>query len=31
MIDAMTAILTGEGFREHTRQQPGQIHAEKWW
>jgi ferredoxin--NADP+ reductase len=31
MIDAMTAILTSEGFREHTRQQPGQIHAEKWW
>lgn len=31
MIDSMTAILTAEGFRERTRHQPGQIHAEKWW
>ncbi len=31
MIDAMTSILVSEGFAEHTRQQPGQIHVEKWW
>ncbi len=31
MVDAMTAILSTEGFREHTRQQPGEIHVEKYW
>ncbi len=31
MVDGMTAILAGEGFREHSRMQPGQIHAEKFW
>ncbi len=31
MVDAMTAILTGEGFREHSRSRPGEIHVEKFW
>ncbi len=31
MVDAMTAILTSEGFREHSRARPGEIHAEKFW
>ncbi len=31
MVDGMTAILAAEGFREHSRLQPGQIHAEKFW
>ena len=31
MIDAMVRILEAEGFREHTRLVPGQIHYEKYW
>ena len=31
MIDAMVKILEGDGFREHTRLVPGQIHYEKYW
>jgi ferredoxin--NADP+ reductase len=31
MIDDMTAILTAEGFCEHTRQRPGEIHIERYW
>jgi ferredoxin--NADP+ reductase len=31
MIADMTAILTGEGFREHSRRTPGEIHTEKYW
>jgi ferredoxin--NADP+ reductase len=31
MIDTMVRILEGEGFREHTRLVPGQIHYEKYW
>jgi ferredoxin--NADP+ reductase len=31
MVDGMTAILGAEGFREHSRATPGQIHAEKFW
>jgi ferredoxin--NADP+ reductase len=31
MIDAMSAILAAEGFREHTPQQPGELHVEKYW
>ena len=31
MIDAMTALLASEGFREHTRGRPGEIHVEKYW
>ena len=31
MIEAMLEVLQGEGFVEHTRNQPGQIHLEKYW
>ncbi len=31
MIADMTEILTAEGFHEHTRQRPGEIHVEKYW
>jgi ferredoxin/flavodoxin---NADP+ reductase len=31
MIEDLTRILTAEGFREHSRQRPGEIHAEKYW
>jgi len=31
MVEAMMAILQGEGFREHTRKEPGQVHFEKYW
>ncbi len=31
MIGDMIDRLGGEGFREHTRRQPGQIHTEKYW
>jgi ferredoxin--NADP+ reductase len=31
MVEAMEALLKAEGFTEHTRQQPGQIHVEKYW
>ncbi|MGC8917349.1 MAG: ferredoxin--NADP reductase [Thermoanaerobaculum sp.] len=31
MIEDVIALLKGEGFREHTRQQRGQIHTEKYW
>ncbi len=31
MIADMTKILNGEGFREHTRQRPGEVHVEKYW
>jgi ferredoxin--NADP+ reductase len=31
MVDAMTGILLSEGFREHSRSNPGEIHAEKFW
>lgn len=31
MIDAMTAILEGEGFRVHAPREPGQIHVERYW
>jgi ferredoxin--NADP+ reductase len=31
MVDGMTAILAEEGFREHSRVAPGQIHAERFW
>jgi len=30
MIDDMLEILEGEGFREHTADQPGQIHLERY-
>ena len=31
MVDAMQKILEGEGFTEHTKKTPGQIHFEKSW
>jgi len=31
MVDSMTAVLAGEGFREHTRARPGQVHVERFW
>lgn len=31
MIEQMVARLGTEGFREHTRKSPGEIHVEKYW
>lgn len=31
MIDTMTKVLEGEGFRVHEPRAPGQIHVEKYW
>ena len=31
MVDAMVELLRPQGFREHTGQQPGEIHSEKYW
>lgn len=31
MVDDMVERLTAEGFREHTRKDPGQIHLERYW
>jgi ferredoxin--NADP+ reductase len=31
MVEAMKELLEGEGFTEHTRKAPGQIHYEKYW
>ena len=31
MIDDMLDVLDGEGFRRHTRAQPGQVFVEKYW
>jgi ferredoxin--NADP+ reductase len=31
MIEDLTHILAAEGFREHTRQNPGEIHIERYW
>jgi ferredoxin--NADP+ reductase len=31
MIDEMLKNLETEGFREHTRKQPGQVHLERYW
>ena len=31
MIEGMISRLEGEGFREDSKQKPGQIHAEKYW
>jgi len=31
MIADMGSILAGEGFQEHSRKSPGQIHLEKYW
>jgi ferredoxin--NADP+ reductase len=31
MIDDMVALLSDEGYREHTRKEPGQVHVERYW
>lgn len=31
MIDAMVTLLADEGFAEHSRRQPGQVHVERYW
>jgi ferredoxin--NADP+ reductase len=31
MIDEMVSILAGEGFREHSRKQPGEVFVERYW
>jgi ferredoxin--NADP+ reductase len=31
MVEAMGAVLAEEGFTEHSKQHPGQIHREKYW
>ena len=31
MIEGMMEHLAAEGFTEHTHQQPGKIHLEKFW
>jgi ferredoxin--NADP+ reductase len=31
MVEAMAALLEAEGFREHTKKTPGQVHFEKYW
>ncbi len=31
MIEGMLEALAAEGFREHTKKEPGQIHVEKYW
>jgi len=31
MVEAMQKILEGEGFTEHTKKTPGQVHFEKYW
>ena len=31
MIEDMLGILAQEGFREHSRRTPGQVHLEKYW
>ena len=31
MVEALMKHLEAEGFREHTRKEPGQVHFEKYW
>ena len=31
MIESMVGILETDGFVEHSRKQPGQIHVERYW
>ena len=31
MVDDMVGILAKDGFREHTRKEPGQVHVERYW
>ena len=31
MIEDMVEILESDGYREHTRREPGQVHVERYW
>jgi ferredoxin--NADP+ reductase len=31
MIDVMIELLGEQGYQEHTKKQPGQIHLERYW
>ncbi len=31
MVEVMSDILSGEGFREHTKKTPGEVHVERYW
>jgi ferredoxin--NADP+ reductase len=31
MIEDMVALLADEGFREHSRKEPGHVFVEKYW
>jgi ferredoxin--NADP+ reductase len=31
MVEEMVVLLAGQGFREHTRKEPGQVHVERYW
>ncbi len=31
MIEAAAALLAGEGYIEHSKKQPGQLHVERYW
>jgi ferredoxin--NADP+ reductase len=31
MIDDMVPLLAGDGFTEHTKNKPGQVHVERYW
>ncbi len=31
MVEGMIETLIKDGFKEHSRKNPGQIHSEKWW
>lgn len=31
MVEDMVSVLASEGFREHSKTQPGQVHVERYW
>jgi hypothetical protein len=31
MIDDTVTMLQNEGYKEHTKKEPGQIHVERYW
>lgn len=31
MVEEMVAVLGAEGYHEHSRQRPGQVHVERYW
>jgi len=31
MIDTMVDVLEAQGFREHKKKSPGEIHLERYW